>query len=100
MNRLRCLIFFFFYFVGGFGTFHALVNAFVHVVMYFYYGMTALGPKFQKFLWWKRYVTVLQLVSSVLTLLHSERPKLYGVLAVRSAIGLNYMHVDPAKLTV
>ena len=50
--------------LGGFGTFHCLLNAFVHVVMYFYYGLSVLGPKYQKHLWWKRYVTVLQLVSS------------------------------------
>lgn len=58
---------------GGFGTFHALVNAFVHVVMYFYYGMTALGPKFQKFLWWKRYVTVLQLAQFFIVTIHNSQ---------------------------
>ena len=47
---------------GGFGSFHAVLNSFVHTVMYFYYGVAALGPEFQKYLWWKRYVTVLQLV--------------------------------------
>ncbi|TNN47099.1 Elongation of very long chain fatty acids protein 7 [Liparis tanakae] len=38
---------------GGMGTFHALLNCIVHVVMYTYYGLTALGPKYQKYLWWK-----------------------------------------------
>ena len=27
----------------------------VHVVMYFYYLMSAMGPSVQKYLWWKRY---------------------------------------------
>lgn len=40
----------------------ALLNAFVHVLMYLYYGLSAFGPTFQKYLWWKRYLTIIQLV--------------------------------------
>ena len=50
--------------IGGSATFHCMVNCFVHIVMYSYYGLAGLGPKVQKYLWWKRYVTILQLVSS------------------------------------
>ena len=35
-----------------------------------------------------------------LTLLHSERPKLYGVLAVLSAIGLNFTDYFSIKTVV
>lgn len=45
--------------------FGAMLNSFVHVIMYTYYGVAALGPKYQKYLWWKKYLTMLQLVSSV-----------------------------------
>lgn len=31
--------------------------------MYSYYLMSAIGPQYQKFLWWKKYITVLQMVS-------------------------------------
>lgn len=31
--------------------------------MYTYYGMAALGPKYQKYLWWKKYMTSMQIVS-------------------------------------
>lgn len=48
--------------VGGMGSFHALVNACVHVIMYSYYGLAAAGPRFQKYLWWKKYMTAIQLV--------------------------------------
>lgn len=44
------------------GSLHALVNAAVHVVMYFYYLLSAAGPRFQKYLWWKKYMTAIQLV--------------------------------------
>jgi hypothetical protein len=40
-----------------------MVNSFIHVVMYSYYGLSALGPHMQKYLWWKRYLTMMQLVS-------------------------------------
>ncbi|KAH3832237.1 hypothetical protein DPMN_105518 [Dreissena polymorpha] len=54
-----------FVFAGGFGTFHALLNSFIHLVMYTYYFMAALGPRYQKYLWWKKYMTKMQIVSSV-----------------------------------
>ena len=47
---------------GGMGSFHAMVNASVHVIMYSYYGLSAAGPRFQKYLWWKKYMTAIQLV--------------------------------------
>ncbi|RXM29851.1 Elongation of very long chain fatty acids protein 1 [Acipenser ruthenus] len=46
---------------GGIGSFHAMVNSVVHVIMYFYYGLSAAGPRFQKYLWWKKYMTAIQL---------------------------------------
>lgn len=50
--------------IGGMGSFHAMVNSIVHVVMYFYYGLSAAGPAFQKYLWWKKHITAIQLVSN------------------------------------
>ena len=38
------------------------MNSFIHVVMYTYYGLASLGPEVQKYLWWKKYLTKLQLV--------------------------------------
>ena len=42
--------------------FGATCNSFVHVVMYAYYGLSAIGPQMRPYLWWKRYITKLQLV--------------------------------------
>ena len=47
---------------GGCALSGAMVNCFVHVIMYAYYALAALGPKVQKYLWWKKYLTILQLV--------------------------------------
>ncbi len=38
-----------------------LINSFLHVLMYSYYALAAFGPSVQKYLWWKRYITILQL---------------------------------------
>ena len=43
--------------------FVGMVNSFIHTLMYVYYGLAAVGPSMQKYLWWKRYMTKLQLVS-------------------------------------
>ena len=40
-----------------------MLNSFVHVIMYSYYGLSAMGPAVQKYLWWKKYLTQLQLVN-------------------------------------
>ncbi|XP_072353081.1 elongation of very long chain fatty acids protein 7a [Scyliorhinus torazame] len=55
---------------GGLGTFHALVNCIVHIIMYSYYGLSALGQTYQKYLWWKKYMTTIQLVQFVVITVH------------------------------
>lgn len=45
-------------------AFGAMINSFVHVIMYAYYAISALGPSYQKYLWWKKYLTRLQLVGN------------------------------------
>lgn len=51
---------------GGHGTFLGLINTFVHIIMYSYYLLTALGPGVQKYLWWKKHITRMQMVSVAL----------------------------------
>ena len=38
-----------------------LINGTIHVIMYSYYALCALGPQVRKYLWWKKYITQLQL---------------------------------------
>jgi elongation of very long chain fatty acids protein 4 len=59
-------------YVGGGQTFFlCMLNSFVHTVMYGYYGLAALGPSVQKFLWWKKYITQLQLAQFFAVMVHS-----------------------------
>lgn len=45
------------------------LNAIIHVMMYCYYALSALGPSVQKYLWWKKYLTSLQIIQFVLGIL-------------------------------
>lgn len=53
---------------GEQGVVVGLLNSFVHIVMYFYYMVSAMGPEYQKYLWWKKYMTKIQLIQFVLIL--------------------------------
>ncbi|XP_017056971.1 elongation of very long chain fatty acids protein [Drosophila ficusphila] len=55
---------------GGHSTFFALLNSFVHIVMYFYYMIAAMGPRYQKYIWWKKYLTTFQMVQFVAIFTH------------------------------
>lgn len=55
---------------GGFGSFAALINSVVHAVMYLYYGLAAIGPQMQPYLWWKRYLTKFQMVQFISMVVH------------------------------
>jgi len=62
-------------FVGGGQTgFGPFLNSGVHTVMYLYYLLAAMGPKVQKHLWWKKYITTLQLVQFVMVFFHAIQP--------------------------
>lgn len=40
----------------------AFVNTFTHTVMFAYYGCAAIGPAMKPYLWWKKYITQLQII--------------------------------------
>jgi hypothetical protein len=58
---------------GGSGTFHGMVNSFVHVVMYSYYCLSAFGPGVQKYLFWKKWITKIQISQFLLVLWHTSQ---------------------------
>lgn len=62
MFKLYEILWTLFLFLGEQGVVIGFLNSLVHVVMYFYYFLAALGPKYQKYLWWKKYMTWIQLV--------------------------------------
>ncbi|KAK0074094.1 hypothetical protein PV325_008788 [Microctonus aethiopoides] len=59
------------FYPGGHSTFFALLNAFVHIIMYGYYFLSALGPRMQPYLWWKKYLTSLQMLQFLVAMIHA-----------------------------
>ncbi|XP_050091018.1 elongation of very long chain fatty acids protein 7-like isoform X2 [Anopheles aquasalis] len=55
---------------GGNATLPNVINNFVHVLMYFYYMLSAMGPRFQKYLWWKKYMTEVQIIQFIICIAH------------------------------
>jgi elongation of very long chain fatty acids protein 7 len=56
---------------GGHSSFFGFINTFVHIIMYTYYMLAAMGPHMQKYLWWKKYLTVLQMIQFIAVMVHA-----------------------------
>ncbi|XP_003737079.1 elongation of very long chain fatty acids protein AAEL008004 [Galendromus occidentalis] len=59
----------------GQNAFFPLVNCVIHCVMYAYYAMAALG--LQRYLWWKRYLTLMQMSQFISLIIHGSIPVFY-----------------------
>ncbi|VVC28064.1 ELO family,ELO family, conserved site [Cinara cedri] len=70
---------------GEQATLPGVINSFIHTVMYFYYFLAALGPQMQPYLWWKKYLTRMQIIQFVIIMVwyvglltfNCEFPKVY-----------------------
>jgi len=80
---------------GGHATFFGLLNSIVHFFMYSYYMFAALGPQYQKYIWWKRHMTNMQMIQFIGIFVHSTQllfvadcgfPKAYGYLIGAHAV--------------
>jgi len=54
----------------GHVTFGPLINSFIHSVMYSYYFLSSMGPTIQPYLWWKKYLTSMQIGQFIIVLIH------------------------------
>ncbi|EZA48152.1 hypothetical protein DMN91_007894 [Ooceraea biroi] len=59
------------FFPGGHATLLGIINSFVHIFMYTYYMLAAFGPHMQKYLWWKKYLTIMQIVQFMIIFTHN-----------------------------
>nr|XP_040231391.2 elongation of very long chain fatty acids protein AAEL008004 [Anopheles coluzzii] len=56
---------------GGNATLPNIINNFVHTLMYLYYMLSAMGPRYQKYLFWKQFLTELQIAQFVICIGHA-----------------------------
>lgn len=62
--------------------------------MYSYYAISSQGPRIQKYLWWKKYLTMIQLIQFAIIglygiaiqILHSGYPLVFRVMPISQAI--------------
>ncbi|KAF9802536.1 hypothetical protein SFRURICE_013723 [Spodoptera frugiperda] len=59
------------YFPGGHIVLMGWLNSMVHVIMYTYYLISSLGPQYQKYVWWKKHVTSIQLIQFCIIFTHN-----------------------------
>lgn len=55
---------------GEQGVVVGFLNSVVHIIMYSYYLIAALGSKYRKYLWWKKYMTWIQLLQFGIMLMY------------------------------
>lgn len=71
-----------------------VLNSLVHADMYTCYLISSFGPKYQKYLWWKKHLTEMQLlrmcIRIYIRILHIEAHVLSSKTVDRSAL---YMHM-------
>lgn len=66
------------YFPGGYSIFFPMTNVFVCFWMFSYYVLATCGPEIKQFLWWKKYLSMLQITQYFIIALHSLYP-MYSV---------------------
>lgn len=67
---------------GGHITFMGFLNSGVHSIMYAYYFLSAFGPRMKPYLWWKRYLTSIQLIQFVAIFFHAAQSLVFECSAV------------------
>lgn len=71
-----------------------MCNSFCHTLMYTYYAISSFGPSVQPYLWWKKYLTQIQLIQFAIIglyglaiqVFHSGYPLAYRVIPISQAI--------------
>ncbi|XP_025416892.1 elongation of very long chain fatty acids protein 4-like [Sipha flava] len=86
---------------GQQGALCGIMNATIHAIMYSYYFLAALGPQVQKYLWWKKYVTCLQIVQFIVGIIYGvylfiydcDFPRLFSIYMIFDVLLFLYLFV-------
>ncbi|XP_050542565.1 elongation of very long chain fatty acids protein-like [Daktulosphaira vitifoliae] len=88
---------------GGVVRIPVILNCFVHMMMYFYYLLSSLGPKIQKKIeFYKKYITIIQMVQFCIIIVNSlfffapdcNVPNIYGYVFIPNVFLVFYMFYD------
>jgi len=53
---------------GGNDSIVCFINSIIHTIMYTYYFLAMLGPQMKPFLWWKKYLTAMQIIQFLIVI--------------------------------
>ncbi|ALC46970.1 CG8534 [Drosophila busckii] len=56
---------------GGHIMVTGFLNVFIHAIMYSYYYLSAVNPQIKQSSWWKKYITIMQMMQFVIILAHN-----------------------------
>ena len=79
-------------------VFAGYINLPIHVIMYSYYGFSTF-PKLKKYLWWKKYLTTIQIAQFCLDLVHSLQTiyfpfcKYHTLTYIQTAFSLTFLYL-------
>ena len=74
-----------------------MFNCCVHVLMYSYYALSSLGGKIRKYLWWKKYLTAIQ-VDTVMSKIYQLWSLSFRVLQMLQFIAALVMGINAIKI--
>lgn len=89
--------------VAGHGTMVGILNTLVHSVMYGYYLFSAVNENVKASIWWKKYITQIQLIQFLLLGLHFSSgifaedctyPKLFCIIMALQNLFMMFMFGD------
>ena len=84
-------------------VFMPFINSFIHTVMYSYYALSTFGPWIKPYLWWKKYLTQMQIIQLVLVTIHCvflgmntncNLPRIMFILGIPQVLLILYMFCD------
>ncbi|XP_055695698.1 elongation of very long chain fatty acids protein AAEL008004-like isoform X2 [Lutzomyia longipalpis] len=61
---------------GSHSTLLGVLNAYIHIIMYTYYFLTAFNSNLKNSIWWKKYITQMQMVQFLILIIHFAHPLL------------------------
>ena len=79
-------------------VFAGYINLPIHMIMYSYYGLSTF-PKMRKFLWWKKYLTTIQIIQFMIDLVHSLQVfylptcKYHPITYVQTAFSVTFLYL-------
>lgn len=84
-------------------VFMPFINSFIHTVMYSYYALSTFGPWIKPYLWWKKYLTQMQIIQLALVTVHCiylgmnnncALPRVLFLLGIPQVLLILYMFCD------